>query len=156
LITAKTDTVSGHNAWLLDFGQELYAAVGARVLLQVIDRPELNAVPCSPDYCSNVFKWHNRLLPVMDMATRISRKKQQSRRLLAVAGFQYQPGGATRFVGLTIETPPLAITVGDDQAMVLTANHALNWGGLALSCIEHNGKTVPILNLDQIFAQPTN
>lgn len=138
------------NAWLLDFGKDIHAAVGTRVLLQVIDNPKLYSVPCTPQHCRNVFSWQNRLLPVLDMAL-IFGGEPQSPRFLAIAGYQEQPGTPTRFGSFLLSAPPVAITVGDDQSCPLP-EHAPVWEKFALSCFGHQSEAVPILHLGRIFS----
>jgi len=141
------------NAWLLDFGQNLRAAVGTRVLLQIIDNPQLHAVPCTPPYCHRVVSWQGRLLPVMDMAARLGAEPQAAR-LLAVAGFREQPDEPTRFAALLLSAAPVAIAVADGQSCPLP-EHPLGWSNFALSCFEHQESAVPILHLGHIFSRPS-
>jgi len=140
------------NAWLLDFGQTLRAAVGMRVLLQIIDTPRLHAVPRTPQYCHSVVSWQGRLLPVVDMAAVLGNAPQKPH-LLAVAGYQEHPGEPTRFGALLLSSPPVAIIVGNDQACALL-DPAETWNKLSVSCFGHQGDAIPVLHLGRIFSRP--
>lgn len=140
------------NAWLLDFGHTLRAAVGMRVLLQIVDDPKLHPVPCTPPHCHSVFSWQGRLLPVLDMAALLGREPQ-SPHLLAIAAYQEHPGEAARFGALLLATPPVAVIVGNDQVCPLPEQPAA-WGKLALSCFGHQGDAIPVLHLGRIFSRP--
>ena len=145
----STDQLSP-NAWLLDFGQGFHAAVGTRVLLQLIDQPCLHQVPCTPPHCQNVLRWQGKLLPVMDMAALLG-GAPLSVNLLAVAAYQDKPADSTRFVAFRLASPPAAIIVGDEQSCALPV-HPSVWAKFAISCFGHRGEAIPIPNLERIFS----
>ena len=139
------------NAWLLDFGQMLRAAVGMRVLMQVIEDPHLQAVPCTPAHCHSVLPWQGKLLPVVDVAAMLGEDPQQAR-LLAIAGYQEYPGAPTRLGAFLLTSPPVAIIVGDDQACALP-DQPESWKSISVSCFGHQGDAIPVLHLPRIFAR---
>ncbi len=145
-------TAQAPNAWLLDFGQSLRAAVGARVLLQILDKPKLHEVPCTPPYCRSVLAWQGRLLPVMDMAARLTGKAQKPQ-YLVVAGYQENPDDPVRFGALLLSAAPLVIAVADAQACPLPEQPA-GWSQFACSCFEHQGAAIPVLHPGLIFSRP--
>lgn len=140
------------NAWLLDFGSSLRAAVGSRVLQQIIGHPHLHPVPCTPPYCANVFAWQGRLLPVMDLALRMGAAAQVPQ-YLVVAGYREQPGDPVRFGALLLSAPPQVIAVADGQACPLPEQPAA-WSELACSCFEHQGEIIPVLHPGRVFSPP--
>ncbi len=146
----KTD--ARPNAWVLDFGQTHRAAVGMRVLMQIIDSPRLHPVPCAPAHCRSVFSWQGRLLPVLDMAPLLGHEPTTPP-LLAVAGYQEHAGEAMRFGAFLLATPPVAIIVGNDQACALPEEPAI-WQKLSLSCFGHQGDAIPVLHLSRLFSRP--
>ncbi len=149
---AKKIGVLPPNAWLLDFGSSMRAAVGTRVLLQILDDPQLHGIPCTPSHCRSVLSWQGRLLPVMDVAARLG-EVSQTRRLVAVAGYRDRPGGAVRLGALLLAAVPQAIAVGDAQSCALPEQLGC-WSGFALSCFEHQGEAIPILHLARLFSRP--
>lgn len=142
--------MSGMNAWLLDFGAACQAAVGTRELLHLVDAPITFAVPYTPEYCRSVVLWQERLLPVMDIAARLGTPARTAP-FLAVIGYQQQRGKYPQFGALMLCSPPRQLTVSDEQACRLPDENSA-WRELAISCFEHQGAPVPVLNLCRIFS----
>lgn len=138
------------NAWLLDFGDSCRAAVGTRELLHLVDTPATFEVPHTPVYCRRVVVWQERLLPVMDIAARLGAAPRNAP-YLAVVGYQQTRGEYPQFGALMLASPPQQLSVSDAQACQLPAQSSA-WQELAISCFEHQGATVPILNLSRIFS----
>lgn len=139
------------NAWLLDFGKMRRAAVGMRVLLQIIDQPKLHPIPCTPAHCRHIYSWQGRLMPVLDMSVLLGHEPQEER-LLAIAGYQEGPGETPRLGALLLSAPPVSLIVGDDQACDLPDDMD-EWKKLAISCFGHQGDAVPVLHLGRAFAK---
>jgi chemotaxis signal transduction protein len=137
------------NAWLLDFGGACKAAVGTRELLHLVDAPATFAVPCTPEYCRSIVLWQERLLPVMDIAARLGARPLAAP-FLAVIGYQQQRGEYPQFGAFMLSSPPRQLAVSDEQACRLPDENS-TWRELALSCFEHQGLPVPVLNLRRIF-----
>lgn len=141
--------MSASNAWLLDFGMPVRAAVGARELVQILDGAATFTVPLTPRYSRCVVVWQQRLLPVFDLARKMGAAEGE-RTLLAVVGYHGAPGQAVQFGALALAAPPVRIAVSDQQACPLAEQQA-EWGALALSCFEHGGTPIPVLHLERIF-----
>lgn len=141
--------MSGMNAWVLDFGQGYRAAVGTRELFHLIDIPVFFIVPCTPAYCHRVLFWQGKLLPLMNMASRMGAAEQEAP-YIAVVGYQQQRGAPPQFAALQMVSPPSQISVNDEQACEIP-DELKGWHNLAISCFDLQGDAVPILNLNQIF-----
>jgi chemotaxis signal transduction protein len=124
--------------------------VGTRELLHLVDAPSTFSVPYTPDYCSRVVLWQERLLPVMDIAARVGNRSCNAP-FLAVVGYQQQRGEYPQFGALMLKSPPRQLAVSDDSACRLPQENAA-WGDLAISCFEHQGSPVPVLNLYRLFS----
>lgn len=142
--------MSGMNAWLLDFGGDCRAAVGTRELLHLVDAPFTFAVPRAPGYCRQIVMWQERLLPVMDIAARVGSVSRQAP-FLAVIGYQRQRGEYPQFGALMLSSPPMQLEVSDEQSCPLPDEEGA-WRELSISCFEHQGAPVPVLNLCRIFS----
>lgn len=140
------------NAWVLDFGMGYRAAVGARELLHLIDIPTAFNVPCTPAYCHRVLFWQGKLLPLLDVACRLGGAAHEAS-FIAVVGYQHKRGEYPQFGALQIVSPPTQVAVSDEQACNLP-DETQDWDELAISCFEHNGVAVPVLNLNRLFGQP--
>jgi chemotaxis signal transduction protein len=137
------------NAWILDVGGQFRAAVGGRELLHLIDVPKTFAVPCTPSYCKRVIVWQGRLLAVMDMTARLTGTEQQAQ-FIAVVAYQHQRGEYPEFGALLLVSPPVQVTVSDEEACQLP-EEALAWKTVAISCFLHQGEVIPVLDLRRIF-----
>ena len=144
--------MSSMNAWILDFGMDFKAALGARELLHLIDVPKTFTVPCTPSYCRKVVSWQGRLLPVMDVAFRLSGVSQPEQ-FIAVVGYQQKRGEYPQFGAVLMTTPPRHVAVNDKQACELPETMQ-RWSELIISCFELQGDAVPVLNLNQLFSPP--
>jgi len=67
-----------------------------------------------------------------------------------VVGYQAKRGDYPQFGALQMVSPPAQVAVSDEQACSLPEEMPL-WKSLAISCFEHNGMAVPVLNLNRIF-----
>lgn len=146
--------MSRMNAWILDVGMNGKAAVGGRELLHLIDVPATFSVPCTPSYCRRVVHWQGRMLPVMDITARLGGVEQQAQ-FIAVVGYQQKRGEYPQFGALLLASPPLQVSVSDEQACNLPENSP-GWKELAIACFEYQGDAVPVLNLNRIFNTPPN
>lgn len=146
--------MSRMNAWVLDLGMGYKAAVGMRELLHLIDVPRTFAVPCAPLYCHKVVFWQERLLPVMDIASRLCGTAQEAQ-FIAVIGYQQKRGEPPKFGTLLLASTPLRVEVSDEQACNLPEK-ILGWNELAISCFDYQGDALPVLDLNRIFSTPPN
>lgn len=146
------------NAWLLDFGGGLHAAVGDLEMIHALpDAPSLFAIPRSPDYCRQVLVWQGEVLPLMDVALRLAARPPSvngSGSLIVITAFQDHPGAAPRHGALLLNTAPVRIRVNDTQACELPESQSV-WGHLAIACFEHQDRgPVPVLDLRKLFSLP--
>lgn len=141
--------MSRMNAWLLNLGGSCQAAVGTRELLHLIDAPVTFEVPYTPAYCRRVVFWQERMLPVMDIPAKQGNAPQNAP-FLAVVGYQRQRGEYPQFGALMLASPPQQIEVSDEQACPLPGE-AQCWKELAISCFDHRGEAVPVLDINRIF-----
>lgn len=150
--------MSEANAWLLDLGRGLHAAVGELEMVHVLpDAPTLFEVPQTPDYCRQVLVWQGEVLPLMDVAMRLVARpasESGSRGLIVVTAFQQYPGAAPRHGALLLSTAPVRIRVNDAQACELPESQPV-WRRLAVACFEHSDRgPVPVLDLRALFSLP--
>lgn len=137
------------NAWLLEMGLSYKLSVGRRELLHLIDVPITFEVPYTPAYCHRVVSWQGRLLPVMDMAAWLGEPVQNSQ-FIAVVGYQKMRGDSPQFGAISLTSPPRQVSVDDTQACDLPGRYA-GLSELAISCFDHMGEAVPVLNLNRLF-----
>jgi chemotaxis signal transduction protein len=141
------------NAWLLNLGEGLLAAVGEREMIHLLsDQPALFEVPQSPCYCRKVFAWQGGILPLMDLPSRLTGRRTLNPGLVAVVAFSKCPEVKTLHGALLLNSPPQRIRVDDRQACDLPESPS-GWEHLAIACFEQSKYgPVPVLDLPRVFS----
>jgi len=148
--------MSEADAWLLNPGPGLQAAVGALELVHLLpDTPTLFEVPHCPPHCHRVLVWQEEILPLVDLATRLmGRPPADTPGLIAVVAYQEQPNAEPNHGALALDTPPTRIRVNDAHACALPEGQD-HWRPLAIACFDHAGSVpVPVLDLQRLFSSP--
>jgi hypothetical protein len=139
-------------AWILPLAGQWRAAVGERELVHLIESPTLLEVPQSPFYCRQVLRWHDRLLPAMDLAAWLTGHAGQSLPHLAgIFAYQSHPDDAIHYGALLLHVVPTRVWVSDQQACALPVT-PVGWKPLAISCFAEGDNAIPILDLPAIFS----
>jgi hypothetical protein len=136
-------------AWLLDLGASMVAAIGVRELVQIVDAPLTFAVPLTPACSRHVMFWQKRMLPVLDLSIRLNAQASAGK-LLAIIAYQNSKEGGVGLGAIRLASPPVRITVDDDQACPLE-QHMVCWFALANSSFQQNGAVIPVLHLSRLF-----
>jgi hypothetical protein len=140
-------------AWLLELGAGYRAAAGERELVHLLYAPASYPVPRTPAYARRVLHWQERLLPVLDLATRLGGETCVSDHLIAgVFAYQDKRGAPPQYGALWLAAPPKRVDVEDPQACEL-AEPVTVWQSLAISCFAYEAKPVPILDLRRLFGE---
>jgi hypothetical protein len=139
-------------AWLLDFGDGELAAVGRRELLHLVPQPEIFEVPRTPQHCSRVLIWQDRVVPVWDVRAWLSpESRMESAPLAAIVGYQLRTREQPRFGAVLLVKPPGRIAVKDADACEL-ADRQARWKELAISSFRHGEDPVAILDLPRMYS----
>ena len=153
-------------AWLLNFGNNLKAAIGHHEMWQVLISPQLFDIPCTPLYCNKVLVFQNHILPVCDIANFLNKsistakdnknnKNNKNNRTVGIGIYQSTPTTPIHYAGIYLETMPQSIYVNDEQACDLPKEQA-DWGQLAISCFIQDEITIPIIDLAYLFSPELN
>lgn len=137
------------NAWLLDLGHSMRAAIGSRELVQILEHPVLHAVPLSPSYGCHVLIWQKHLVPVISLSMRVA-ALATGQSLVALVAYQEFVHQAPKLGAVFLASPPTRIEVNDTQATAQD-DCLTDWKGLAISCFEREGALVPVLHLNRLF-----
>lgn len=142
------------NAWLLDFGDGIRAAIGERELFHLLYAPAAHALPRAPAHCARVIQWEGRILPLWDLNRCLDRDAAPAATsLVAIVGYR-DADGRTQFGGLSISAPPQRITADDAEACSLPEDRPA-WQALTKSCFAKAAAPVPVLDLPAMFAPST-
>ena len=138
-------------AWVLALDHQLFAAVGEREMVHVVETPTLLEVPRSPPYCRQVLVWNDTVLPAMDLAAWLRGQPAQRQQTLAgVFAYQARPEANPEYGALLLAGIPARTRVADEQACALP-KQAGNWRSVAISCFRQGDQPIPILDLPHIF-----
>ena len=140
-------------AWLLNIGSGRVVGVGERELLHLVEQPQLQEVPLAPHHCRNVLAWQGELLPVWDVRAWLDHADlTEHAPLVGIVGYQSRRGEIPRFGAVILAEPPKRTLVADSQACALPADQP-GWEKIAISCFEHEGEAVPVLDLTRMFTR---
>jgi len=133
-------------AWLLDLGAGCAGAVAIGELVHLLYSPSIFAVPQTPPHACHVLEWNGKLLPLIDLAHWLRAVSDQEQPVVVgIIACQRSQGSTVEYAALRLAAPPVRINVEDDQACHLPESGE-RWSDIALSCFDHKGKSVPILD----------
>jgi chemotaxis signal transduction protein len=141
--------MSTANAWLLDLGETIHAAIGMRELVQIIEAPTTFNVPLTPAHSRNVMFWQKRMVPVLDLSIRLNNKASKGK-LMAIVGYHDEANKAASLGAIILAAPPVRIAVDDAQACTLDDEMA-RWHELANSSFKQGEAVIPVLHLSRLF-----
>ncbi len=140
------------NAWLLNLGNSLAAAVGEFELIHVLLDPPLFQVPLCPPHCNRVLLWEGRLLPVMDLSRRLSERDGEPHRYAGILAWWEGQKREVRYGALLLAVPPSRIQVRDEESCPLPPQPSA-WRSCSLACFLYGDRPVPILDVSGIFSR---
>ena len=113
-------------------------------------------VPGAPYYCRGLIGWQGRWLPLLDLNALLraypEREAPASGHVLVLA-YQEAPGRPLEYGAVCARLLVRMIEVADSQRCDLPQDSDL-WPWVSLSCFEHEGHAVPVLDTRCLFAQP--
>jgi hypothetical protein len=150
------DTQASAVARLIEYAPDRWIALPAHVTLELLERPQPVPVPGAAAHACGLLAWQGRYVPMIDMGALL----QPDAGLTAepalyalVVAFQSAPGMPVEHGAIRALELPRTVAVADDAACELPTDSAL-WPGLALSCIECEGRVVPIVDTGRLFRAP--
>ena len=137
-------------AWLLTLDAELWAAVGEREMIHLIQSPRVFEIPDAPTYCRRVLLWEAEIVPVMDLAAWL-RERRAASTPARVGIVAYHASSGIAYGALPLQAVPARRRVSDDQACALPEQPP-GWARIALSCFREGDRAVPILDVHYLFS----
>jgi chemotaxis signal transduction protein len=145
-------------AWIMSITDTVSVAVGEFELVHILtDNPVLFTIPTAPSYCQQVFIWQNKIVPVMNLATRFNLPEKSNDFIVSIFAYRAEETGQIEYGALFLTASPLRIEVGNTQVCPLPAD--LTALTPYVRCCFQETKTqqaTPILNLEHLFASQNN
>ena len=146
-------TAHACKAWVLPIDAALHTAIGEGEIAHVLPGLHpLQFLPRCPDWCRNVFRWHDRVVPLFDLrALLFPAAAAVDGQAIAVVAYP-GAGNCVHYGGLKLSALPFGRRVSDDQQCDFPASSP-HWERIASSCFEDpvHG-TIPVLDLARLFA----
>lgn len=143
-------------ARLLEYKRGAFVAFAAHTTMGLIECPPVVGVPGAPYYCRGLIAWQDRRLPLLDLGTLLRAypepNEPPSRHVLVLA-WQSAPGLSLDYGAVCARSLVRMIEVADSQQCALPADSDL-WPWISLSCFEHEGHSVPVLDTARLFGEP--
>lgn len=143
-------------ARLLEYKRGSFVAFPAHATIGLIDNPVVVPVPGAPFYCLGLMPWQGRQLPLLDLNTLLraypDAEAPPAGHVLVLA-YQAAPGEALQYGAVCAPWLVRMVEVADSQSCELPGDSDL-WPWISLSCFEHEGHAVPILDTGRVFGPP--
>lgn len=143
-------------ARLLEYKWGAFVAFPAHTTIALIDNPPVVTVPGAPYYCLGLIEWQGRRLPLVDLNALLRAYPDGEPATgghVLVLAYQSAPGAALEYGAVCARLLVRMVEVADSQRCELPRDSDL-WPWIALSCFEHEGHAVPVLDTRRLFAQP--
>lgn len=142
-------------ARLIEYTRGRQIALPVHTTYALIEQPTFVAVPGAAQYAYGLMTWQDSRLPLLDLNTLLH--PDQGAPLTAapnyalVVAYQREPKSPLEFGAIGLAGLPRTIAIGDEAQCELPGDSRL-WPLLTLSCFEHEGRAIPILDTTRIFS----
>lgn len=140
-------------ARLLEYRWGSFVAFPAHTTIALIDNPAVVEVPGAPYYCLGLIEWQGRRLPLLDVNALLRAYPEPDPPAaghVLVLAWQEAPGRPLEYGAVCARLLVRMIEVGDSQQCELPRDSDL-WPWISLSCFEHEGHVVPVLDTRRLF-----
>ncbi|HSV52353.1 MAG TPA: hypothetical protein VLJ57_09570 [Burkholderiaceae bacterium] len=141
-------------ARLVEYTPGRQVAFPPHTTLELIENPVFVAVPGAAGHAWGLLAWQGQRLALLDLDALLSARPATDRavapRYALVLAFQPVPQGPVARGAIGLAALPQTVTAGDDAQCELPTDSDL-WPLLALSCFQHDGHPVPILDTARLF-----
>ncbi len=139
-------------ARLLPYAENQFLTMPTHTLLELIELPQIIALPASEKFVYGLLAWQGKLIPVIDLAVFINpeldKADNQIDFVLIVA---YQQANGMAHIAIKLDNSPTSVFVNNDMMCQLPTSSVINWQYYAISCFEYDNNPVPIVNPDMLF-----
>lgn len=154
-IAADAAAARSAAARLLEYKRDGFVAFAPHTTMALVDSPEVVPVPGAPYYCMGLIPWQDGHVPLLDLNTLLRAYPGGERAPpghVLVLAWQEAPGAPLQYGAVCARSLVQMVEVTDDQACELPDDSDL-WPWIAVSCFQHEGQAVPIIDTARLFAE---
>lgn len=141
-------------ARLIEYAPGRRVALPPHTTIELLENPAVLPVPGAAYYACGLLAWQGRLLPLLDLQAllraHLGANRTAAPRYALVLAYQRGPRQPVEHGAISLAVLPQTVAVGDEASCELPADSDL-WQLLALSCFQHEGDAVPILDTAKLF-----
>lgn len=142
-------------ARLIEYAPGRHLALPPHTTYALLEHPAVVGVPGAAHYAYGLLAWQDTRLPLLDLNALLHAGSSAVRtaipRYALVVAYQRVARGPLAFGAIGLNALPQTIEVGDTAQCELPGDSAL-WPQLALSCFEHEGKAIPIIDTTRLLS----
>lgn len=142
-------------ARLIEYAPGRHIALPPHTTIELLENPAVVAVPGAAYYACGLLAWQGRQLPLLDLhallRAYLGAHRAVAPRYALVLAYQRAPHQPVEHGAISLAVLPQTVAVGDEARCELPSDSDL-WPLLALSCFQHEGHAVPILDTAKLFA----
>jgi len=141
-------------ALLADVARGRTVAFAACATIELLERPDIVAVPGMAYYARGLLRWQRRLVPIIDLQTLLRAHADTppaAPRYALVLAWQRIAGVALDHGAIGLAAPPRRIDVDADTALCPLPLDSDLWPLLAVSCLRDGDQAVPIVDTAALF-----
>ncbi len=144
------------NAWLLQYAPSRYIAMAPTVCQEIVESPQVLAVPAIRDYGLGLIRWRDRWLPLVDLHSFLlgKEKKPFDTDAHCLVAAYYTAEQHIAYAALSLPYLPYIIKVNNSALCALPTDDDI-WPSISLSCFRYQDHRVPIVDSSRLFRRNT-
>jgi chemotaxis signal transduction protein len=141
-------------ACVLEYAPGAQIALPIHAGVELVEQPRVVPVPGMPHFCLGLLAWQGRQLPLIDFQAYLQALGDAQLTTVyshvLVVAYQSARGQPVEYGALCAPYLVRMMEVVDQQQCQLPSGHAC-WTNIAISCFEHQGQAIPVLDPARIF-----
>jgi len=141
-------------ARLVEYANGRHIALPPHTTYALATQPAFDAVPGGAHYAYGLLTWQGARLPLLNLDALLHAEPSSvlsiAPRYALIVAYQSVALGPLAFGAIGMDSMPQTVAISDEAHCALPCDSSL-WPQLALSCFEHEGAAVPILDTARLF-----
>ena len=141
----------GIGAWLLQLNDSRSVATSEQEVIEYLGHPQLFPIPFTPEHCSSIVQWRDRLLPVIDICPLFGDQPDDEAQGIVVLA--YQQASKLEYLALAVSQPPTHLRVSDDQvceSSELDESEIWATSELVLAVLIEDDQKIPVIDVPHL------